>query len=64
MEDDKKADSADLERVLRKIATDDAETPRDRVLAAASLQMLKHSFSLEGEKAGEVAELWRYRDSK
>ena len=61
---DEKADGADLERVLRDIATDRSTTTRDRVLAAASLKILKHSASLEGEKAGEVAELWRYHDSK
>ena len=56
---DEKADGADLERVLRDIATDRSATARDRVLAAASLQMLK-----QGGKVGLVAELWRYRDSK
>jgi hypothetical protein len=56
---DEKADGADLERVLRDIATDRSTTTRDRVLAAASLQMLK-----QGGKVGLVAELWRYRDSK
>ena len=51
---DEKADGADLERVLRDIATDRSATARDRVLAAASLQMLK-----QGGKVGLVAELWR-----
>ena len=61
---DEKADGADLERVLRDIATDRSATARDRVLAAASLKILKHSAHPEGGKAEAVAGLWRYRDSK
>ena len=61
MNDEQPADRADLERVLRDIATNRGAAARDRVLAAASLRILKHTSYTEPGPSNAVAELWRYR---
>ena len=63
MNDEGKVDGADLERVLRRIATDDEAAPRDRVLAALTLRELvvaEDSALNNLQKLTRIGNLWRY----
>ena len=64
MNDEKKADRADLERVLREIARGEGTTvptPRDRVLAALTLRELSTVSAINDlQKLTRIGNLWRY----
>ena len=64
MSDDKAADGADLERVLRDIAKGSctpSPSPRDRVLAALTLRELAEDSAINNlQKLTRIGNLWRY----